>query len=235
MQTDAENVIMKCIFQKNEAFGNRRRTQKGYTKMAKELIDIKGINIPKTRLGQTKMDKLLSASEELFASKGFYSTSISDICKYAGTAVGTFYIYFETKTDVYKYLMETYKKAIKDRLAESIKDCKTRYEKEREGIKCFIKYAVSAPNVYNIIWGSLSIDRQLFVDYYESFAASYSRALCKDKDEVAPTDTESIAYMLMGISNFLGLKAMFTGMSDEEIDRMVDETVMPALKTGVLR
>ena len=190
--------------------------------------------MPKTRLGQTKMDKLLAASEELFAQNGFYGTSISDICKHAGTAVGTFYIYFQTKTDVYKYLMETYKKEIKTRLAESIKGCKTRYEREREGIKCFIKYAVTTPNVYNIIWGSLSIDRQLFVDYYVSFAHSYSRGLVKDIKEISTTDPESIAYMLMGISNFLGLKAMFTNMTDEEINRMVDETVMPALVRGFL-
>ena len=203
--------------------------------MANELLEFKGINIPKTKLGQTKMDKLLASSEELFASKGFYSTSILDICKHAGTAVGTFYIYFETKTDVYKYLMETYKNEIKHRLAESIEGCSTRYEREREGIKCFIKYAVAAPNVYNIIWGSLSIDRQLFVDYYTSFALSYSRALLKDGEEVSLSDTESIAYMLMGISNFLGLKAMFTSMSDEEIDKMVDETVMPALTKGIIK
>ena len=197
-------------------------------------VEVKGINMPKTRLGQTKMDKLLAASEELFAKNGFYGTSISDICKHAGTAVGTFYIYFQTKTDVYKYLMETYKKEIKTRLAESIKGCKTRYEREREGIKCFIKYAVTTPNVYNIIWGSLSIDRQLFVDYYVSFAQSYSRGLIKDIKEISTTDPESIAYMLMGISNFLGLKAMFTNMTDEEINRMVDETVMPALVRGFL-
>ena len=203
--------------------------------MTNTILEVKGINLPKTKLGQSKMEKLLASSEELFAKNGFYGTSISDICKHAGTAVGTFYIYFETKTDVYKYLMETYKKAIKERLAESIKDCTSRYEREREGIKCFIKYAVSEPNVYNIIWGSLSIDRQLFVDYYESFARSYSRGLKKDSDEVTAKDTESVAYMLMGISNFLGLKAMFTSMSDEEIDSMIDETVMPALVKGVIK
>lgn len=199
--------------------------------MSHKILEVKGTNIPKTDLGRIKMKKLLTSSEELFAKNGFYGTSISDICKHAGTAVGTFYIYFDTKTDVYKYLMETYKKEIKDRLAVSIKDCKTRYEKEREGIKCFIKYAVVEPNVYNIIWGSLSIDRQLFVDYYESFAASYARALDKD---ISSEDTETIAYMLMGISNFLGLKAMFTNMSDEEIDNMIENTVMPALTSGII-
>ncbi len=200
--------------------------------MKKDIIQVRGINIPKTKLGRSKMDKLLASSEELFAKQGFYGTSISDICKHAGAAVGTFYIYFETKTDVYRYLMESYKKEIKNRLAESIKDCKTRYDKERAGIKCFVKYAVSSPNVYNIIWGSLSMDRQMFVDYYESFAKSYSKAL-KGDGEISLSDTESVAYMLMGISNFIGLKAMFTDMSNEEIDRMVDETVMPALKSGI--
>ena len=203
--------------------------------MAKDMLEIKGINIPKTKLGQSKMEKLLSSSEELFAKNGFYGTSISDICKHAGTAVGTFYIYFDTKTDVYKYLMETYKREIKDRLADSIKNCKTRYEKEREGIKCFIKYAVSTPNIYNIIWGSLSIDRQIFIDYYVSFADGYARALNHDADEVHTVDTDSLAYMLMGISNFLGLKAMFTNMSDGDIDKMIDETVMPALVKGIFR
>ena len=201
--------------------------------MSDKILKVKGIHVPKTELGKSKMEKLLASSEELFASGGFYGTSLSDICKHAETAVGTFYIYFDTKTDVYRYLMETYKKAIKDRLAESIRDCKTRYDKEREGLKCFIKYAVSSPNVYNIIWGSLSIDRQMFVDYYVSFADSYSRALRSD-GEVTASDTDSVAYMLMGISNFLGLKAMFTEMSDEEIDLMVEETVMPALTDGIL-
>lgn len=203
--------------------------------MSNTILDVKGINVPKTKLGQSKMEKLLAASEELFAKNGFYGTSISDICKHAGTAVGTFYIYFGTKTDVYKYLMETYKKEIKDRLSESIAGCSTRYEKEREGIKCFIKYAVAVPNVYNIIWGSLSIDRQIFVDYYESFAASYSRSLKGDLDNMTVGDTESLSYMLMGISNFLGLKAMFTNMTDEEIDKMVDETIMPAISRGIFK
>jgi hypothetical protein len=131
--------------------------------------------------------------------------------------------------------METYKTEIRHLLATSIRGCKSRYEKEREGIKCFIKYAVTTPNAYNIIWGSLSIDRQLFIDYYVSFADSYSRGLLKDGDEVSLSDTESIAYLLMGISNFLGLKAMFNQMTDEEIDKMVDETVMPALRDGILK
>ena len=203
--------------------------------MSENLKDIKGVNRPKTQLGLNKMMKLIEAAEELFTTKGFYQTSISDICKSAGTAVGTFYIYFQTKTDIYGYMMQEYANEIKTRLSEAIKDCPTRYEKEREGIKCFVKYAVEKPNVYNIIWGSLSVDKKLFTDYYESFARSYTYSLTHDNGEINAEDATTIAYMLMGVSNFLGLRAMFENMSDHEIDKLVDETLMPALKSGIFK
>ncbi len=195
----------------------------------------KGINLPKTRLGLAKMNKLIDAAEELFTKNGFHSTSISDICKNAETAVGTFYIYFETKTDIYRYLMYKYQTKIKQLLAESIVGCTSRYEAEREGIKCFIKFATQTPNVYNVIWGSLSIDQKLFTDYYMSFAESYARALKKHSDEVDATDPTAVAYMLMGISNFVGLRAIFENMNDAEIDALVDETIMPALRNGIFK
>jgi AcrR family transcriptional regulator len=208
-------------------------SKKGFLTMDK--YNAKGINLPKTKLGLAKMNKLLDAAEELFTNNGFHGTSISDICKKADTAVGTFYIYFETKTDVYRYLMWKYKKEIKTLLADSIKGCTTRYEMEREGIKCFVKFALRTPNVYNIIWGSLSIDQKLFVDYYTSFAESYTRALKKSGNEVQTDDPTTIAYILMGISNFVGIRAIFEQMNDEDIDRIIDETVMPSLQGGIFK
>ncbi len=203
--------------------------------MQKDLLKIKGVNPPKTKLGLSKMKALLDASRELFTKVGFFETSVSDICKHANTAVGTFYIYFESKTDVYRLLLEEYKKEIKAQLAKSIANCSTRKQKEREGIKCFIKYAVSKPEVYNFIWGSLAIDQQMFVDYYESFAKSYATSLSNDGRQCNLSDTTTIAYMLMGITNFLGLRAIFENMQDQQIDKIMDETVMPFLSTGLLK
>ena len=203
--------------------------------MEQKIIEAKGFNTPKTKVGQTKMNLLIEAAEELFTTKGFYQTSISDICKQAKTAVGTFYIYFNTKSDIYRYMMDRYEHEIKQRLSDAIKDCKTRKEKEREGIRCFIKYAVKNPNMYNIIWGSLSVDKNLFINYYVSFARSYSASLVHDGDQLTAPDPAAVAYMLMGISNFLGLRAIFEEMSDERIDAMVDESLTHMLTSGILK
>lgn len=196
---------------------------------------VKGVNMPKTKLGLAKMHRLVEAAEVLFTSKGFFETSITDICKAANTAVGTFYIYFNSKTDLYRYLMEKYKLEIRRNLAESIAGCKSRLEAEKEGVKCFICYAVKNPNVYNIIWGSLAVEKEMFEDYYVSFAESYARSLSKDRDELSLYDTNSIAYILMGITNFVGLKAIFENSTEEQIDKIIDETIMPLLSDGMLK
>lgn len=196
---------------------------------------VQGVHTPKTKTGFSKMLSLLEAADKLFNQKDFFSVSVSDICKEAHTAVGTFYIYFDSKTDLYRYLLEIYKRQIKGHLAKAIEDCATRAEKEREGIKCFVRYAVKNPNVYNIIWGSLAVEKQMFEDYYVSFAESYARALRKDKAELSSADVTSLAYILMGVTNFLGLRAIFEDMSDDQINAFIDQSIMPILEKGMFR
>lgn len=204
--------------------------------MAEEkILAVQGVHPPKTRVGSAKIQILLEAAEKLFTQAGFFAVSVSDICKEAHTAVGTFYIYFESKTDIYRYLVERYKRDIKRLLADSIRNCETRLEMEREGIKCFVRYSVANPSVYNIIWGSLAVDKQMFEDYYVSFANSYARALSKAKEELKVDDVISTAYMLMGITNFLGLRAIFEHMTDGQIDEAIDHAIMPILEKGMFR
>lgn len=199
------------------------------------IQNIKGVHPPKTSVGLAKMHALVEVAERLFTQTSFFEVSVSDICKAAHTAVGTFYIYFETKTDIYRYLVADYQRRIKRSLSQSIAGCTTRHERERAGIKSFVRFSVNNPNVYHIVWGSLAVEKQLFVDYYMSFADSYARALRTDGDELTSEDVMSLAYMLMGIASFLGLRGMFENMTDEQIDTMVDGTIMPILQNGLFQ
>ncbi|GMT50182.1 MAG: TetR family transcriptional regulator [bacterium] len=54
---------------------------------------------------ERKKSILLSA-EELFAEKGFFSTSVADIIKHAGIARGTFYLYFDSKKTIFDALLD---------------------------------------------------------------------------------------------------------------------------------
>ena len=72
------------------------------------IRNVKGVHPPKTSLGLAKMHALVEVAERLFTQSSFFEVSVSDICREAHTAVGTFYIYFETKTDIYRYLVQVF-------------------------------------------------------------------------------------------------------------------------------
>jgi AcrR family transcriptional regulator len=182
------------------------------------------------------MCKICSAAETLFDKKGFYETSIADICGLAKTAIGTFYIYFQDKTAIYDYLVRNYYVVINNYLNKHIAHCKTRFEMERAGIRAFIRFGHTHPQCYKIIWGSSHIDPALFEDYYRRFAKSYAGALKKFGEELIDVDLSTMAWFLMGISNFVCLKVIFEHrkLSEKELDALTDD-VMEMLSKGLFR
>lgn len=195
------------------------------------------INIPTSRNGKATFKLLLKTSIKVFYEKGYHSTTIKDITNEAGVATGTFYLYFKNKFVLYKYLLTELQHDIRRTIAEKVNLVEGRYEKEKEGLKTFIKYTIENPHSYNIIWESLYIDKQLFVDYYSGFAKRYEKGLDKSiiAGEMYDVDTELVSYILMGVANFIGLKILLNlGSNNEDIDLVVDK-VMKIMKTGIFK
>lgn len=166
------------------------------------------INRPKTKRGLETLNRILSAAAEEFYEKGYHSTGISDITRRAGVAAGTFYSYFDTKYSLYKFLLLQCSHMIRKHLSQAIRDCKTRREAEEVGLRAWLEFVRENQYMYHVIWESMYIDKELFVDYYVSFAKAYMRGIddAKGKGEVrSEIDSEVLAYTLMGASNFLGL------------------------------
>ncbi len=193
------------------------------------------VNLPKTKRGQKTLDNIVRAAEGLFYEKGYHATSIIDITNESNIALGTFYIYFKDKYSLYKYLLLSYSHDIRKAIALDIKPTHTRFEAEKIGLKAFLQFIRENKHVYNIIWESLYIDKTLFVDYYESFARRYAHALEKaqGEGEVMNVDPVMLSYLLMGVSNFIGLKyVMFDENNEDDFDALVDK-VMEILRVGI--
>ncbi len=193
--------------------------------------------IPKTKHGHKTFDNIIASGKRLFSSKGYLSTSVNDIIAESGVAAGTFYIYFNDKLALYTYILNDYKKKIRETIHEDTKHCTNRHDMEREGLKSFIHFAYQDNLAYNIIWESLFIDKSIFQDYYENFAQRYMEGLKKSqaKGEVRDVDFETLSWMLMGIANFVGLQVLFrVHVTEEELDRVAD-SVMDILSNGMFK
>ncbi|MBP8640305.1 MAG: TetR/AcrR family transcriptional regulator [Oscillospiraceae bacterium] len=192
------------------------------------------VNKPRTQRGRTTLNNILSAAAQVFYEKGYHDASINDITRLAGVASGTFYVYFDGKYNLYKYLLLQCSHIIRKHLSLSVKDCKTRREVERVGMKAWLEFALENQYMYNIIWESLYVDRELFVDYYQTFSREYIKGLeaAKLTDEIIDIDSEVLSYILMGASNFLGLNWCVFKEDPEAIDHVVDD-FMKILDGGI--
>ncbi len=185
------------------------------------------VNTPKTKRGEATLEKICQVAQELFYEKGYHNTSIVDITNNAEIGLGTFYIYFKDKYSIYKYLLLRYSHKIRKAIATATEGIDDRLEMERVGLKTFLYYIRENKHAYNIIWESLYIDKQLFVDYYDSFAERYTLGMkaAQKQGEVLDIDPTTLSYMLMGISNFIGLKYVMFDEDDNNIDKVVDDVI----------
>jgi Transcriptional regulator len=184
------------------------------------------INRPRTKRGRTTLNNILNAAAQVIYEKGYHESSIKDITSRAGVASGTFYVYFEGKYQLYKYLLLQCSHMIRKHLNQSTRHCTTRREKERTGMRVWLDFLVKNQFIFHIVWEALYVDKQLFMDYYGSFCVAYVRGLNADKEtgEVRDIDSEVLAYMLMGATNFFGLNwTLFKENGYTEIDMVVNE------------
>ena len=194
--------------------------------------------LPKRKDGQKTFDRIIDTAKKLFSKNGYQATSINEIIEKSKIATGTFYLYFDDKFALYSYVLSMYRKAIRRAISEGIHDAHTRYDKERLGIRSFLKFAWQDPLAYRIIWESMFADQKLFREYYETFSHDYVRQLShavSDQEVRDDIDLETLSYVLMGISNFVGLQVLFRDtLTESDLDKITDD-VMKILKSGMFK
>lgn len=188
---------------------------------------MKLINQPKTERGEKTLLNIIEAAEIVFSKKGYNKATVKDISNEAGVSVGTIYIYFTDKKSIYDYLLSQYSHYIRYEIARRTEKLTDRRSIEREGVLVFLEIVREKKHIYNIIWESLYIDKQKFIDYYMNFASSYNDSMQRavDKGEIRDDiDIECLSWMLMGVSNFLGLRyVMFDDKAD--LDEVADHAI----------
>ncbi|MDD4323412.1 MAG: TetR/AcrR family transcriptional regulator [Eubacteriales bacterium] len=192
-----------------------------------------GIEYPKTQKGQETFAALVEAAGKQFYEKTYHGATIKDITEEAGVGLGTFYIYFESKLVCYEYLLRQYSHKIRSTIGQRVEGLTSQREIEKVGLMVFLEMVRDDQHMYNIIWESLLVEPRFFREYYTNFSDRYQKGIIQGqkKGEFSQGDPEIISYILMGVSNFIGIRyALFS--KDEDLEA-VSEAVISLLETGL--
>jgi AcrR family transcriptional regulator len=190
---------------------------------------------PVTARGQATRLRLLRSAEVVFGQKGYDGASIAEICRLADTALGSFYVYFPDKKTAFVELVDTLGARLRSELAAAVVGIRDRLEIERAGLRAFLAFAGEHRRLYRIVGQAEFVDEAVFRRYHEQLAEGYVRGLshAMTKGELRRLDPEVLAYALMGMADFLGMRWVLWEDSPD-IDRVVD-TAMDLLRAGVAR
>lgn len=192
-----------------------------------------GVNLPKTKRGQATFNRLLKAAEEIIGEKGYHETSVYAITERAGVAMGTFYLYFRGKKDIFRELIYYIHHEVRKYIQLAVKDLPDRKDMEVEGIRAFFSYCLKHPNLYALIREAEFVDIEIFKWHYVNFSRGYSERLeeAMNNGDIKRMDPEALAFCLMGISIFTGMR--WPVWSGEMPDEKQAETIREFILKGI--
>jgi AcrR family transcriptional regulator len=163
---------------------------------------------PATARGQRTRQKVLEAAEEVFGARGYDSASIGDITRMAGVAQGTFYLYFSSKQAVFAELVRELGNMLRRTLTDAVRGLDDRMTVERAGFEAFLRFVQEHKNLYRIVRQAEFVDEELYREYYRRIADGYREGLARAMKlgEMRKLDPEAVAYALMGIFDFCGMR-----------------------------
>ncbi len=164
--------------------------------------------IPVTPRGEATRRRLLNAAEIEFGEKGYHEASVSSITTRADIGQGTFYLYFNTKEEVFLTLVSDIGHALRKHTADALKGVKNRMDAERRGLDAFLEFTSKHPGLYRIVQESQFVDGNVHREYYERLAQGYGEglAMAAKEGQLLAGDGEVRAWAMMGIGHFLGLR-----------------------------
>ncbi|MBW3663477.1 MAG: TetR/AcrR family transcriptional regulator [Actinobacteria bacterium] len=161
-----------------------------------------------TSRGEATRHRVLEAAESVFADLGYHEASIVKITEAAGVAQGTFYLYFESKQQVFDELVVDLNRRVRHAMTEGSRGASSRAEAERLGFRAFFRFTAEHPALYRVIRQAEFVSPRALHYHYSRIAAGYIANLrgAMDAGEIAEADPEALAWALMGVGELIGMR-----------------------------
>lgn len=164
---------------------------------------------PLTKRGEATRRRLLEAAESVFADLGYHEASIVKITEGAGVALGTFYLYFDSKQAIFEALVIDLNRRVRHSMSEAMAGAADRVEAERLGFEGFFRFTAEHPALYRVVREAEFVSPATMRLHYDRIVEGYRaglRAAQQRGDVDTALDPEIAAWALMGAGELIGMR-----------------------------
>jgi AcrR family transcriptional regulator len=166
-----------------------------------------------SRRGLETRTRLLEAAEEIFAELGYHEASVVKITEAAGVAGGTFYLYFQSKKEIFDELVRDLNRRVRHAMKEASAQGESRQEAELLGFEAYFAFTAEHTALYRIIRQAEFVSPEMLRYHYDKLAEGYVEGLraAAARGETGPIDADVTAYALMGMGELIGMRWILWG------------------------
>jgi AcrR family transcriptional regulator len=111
---------------------------------------------------EERKNHILKAARTLLLKKGLHATTVNQIAKLSELSVGTIYLYYHNKEDIFAALQEEGLAMLNQQVAKAVAAVSTPKDKIKAVATSYLEFSEKQKNYYDIITYFLSTPEQLF-------------------------------------------------------------------------
>jgi AcrR family transcriptional regulator len=147
---------------------------------------------------------LLDTATEMFAKSGFHAVSVAGLCRAAGLANGTFYLYFQNKDEVFKEVVAEAMLLLAQQLRSPQRKTMPPIERDWFDVEVMVRFIEARQDLFRILiseHGLRTEDRDSLIDMFAAQRMAELRAGKRRGDFRSGLHPELTAYGEIGLTN----------------------------------
>ncbi len=178
---------------------------------------------------EKRREQILGSALEVFADKGYHASGVADILDRAGISRGTFYLYFDSKRQVFDELLDDLLLHVQDVLKpiDLTDQHRTVHQQLRDNCVAILRYLFDRPALARVFLAAQGVDAevdrrlQAFYDAVISLLAD-TMAFGQQVGIVRDLDPQTVAFCIVGSVKELIYQHVLRGGKEVDVERLAD-------------
>lgn len=183
-------------------------------------------------------ERIFKAAAEVVGELGYADASISRITERAGIAQGTFYLYFDSRQELFDELLPHVGQDMIAFIGRAVRNAANIHEVEERGFRAFFAFLRQSPGFFRILNQAETAAPKAHETHMglltEHYVASLRRSV--EKGEIRnfdDRDLEAIAHVFMGARSYLYLRYLKGAKPAARLPERVVKTYMRLVREGL--
>lgn len=152
--------------------------------------------------------RAIDAGERIIGERGFFRVTLAEIAAEAGLPPDELEAEFADPAGLTLAIAQVRAHELRSHLHVAVEGLASRHMMEGAGFEAWFEWIAAHPAFHRVLWQADLIDQEVFRNWYRDLAADYVRGLnqAMHSGEIPVSDPEALAYCLMGMGDFLGMR-----------------------------